>query len=63
MSISAITDPSRLADIVVAHLSMKIEEKQEILDALNVSVRLENFFKKCKARSKLLMLKRRFELA
>ncbi len=46
MSISAITDPSRLADIVVAHLSMKIEEKQEILDALNVSVRLEKLLEK-----------------
>ena len=46
MSISAITDPSRLADIVVAHLSMKIEEKQEILDALNVSVRLEKLLQK-----------------
>ncbi len=46
MSISAITDPSRLADIVVAHLSMKINEKQEILDALNVSKRLERLLKK-----------------
>ena len=46
MSISAITDPSRLADIVVAHLSMKIEEKQEILDALNVSERLEKLLEK-----------------
>jgi len=46
MSISAINDPSRLADIVVAHLSMKIEEKQEILDALNVSVRLEKLLEK-----------------
>ena len=46
MSISAITDPSRLADIVVAHLSMKIEEKQEILDALNVSERLEKLLQK-----------------
>ena len=44
MSISAITDPSRLADIVVAHLSMKIEEKQEILDALNVSNDLRNYY-------------------
>ena len=46
MSISAITDPSRLADIVVAHLSMKIEEKQEILDALDVSTRLEKLLEK-----------------
>ena len=40
MSISSITDPSRLADIVVAHLSMKIEEKQKVLEAINVEDRL-----------------------
>jgi ATP-dependent Lon protease len=40
MSISSITDPSRLADIIVAHLSMKIPEKQEILEAINVEKRL-----------------------
>merc|ERR1712072_1193751 len=46
MSISAINDPSRLADIVVAHLSMKITEKQEILEALNLEERLSILLKK-----------------
>ena len=33
MSISSIVDPSRLADVIVAHLTMKISEKQEVLEA------------------------------
>jgi ATP-dependent Lon protease len=39
MSISSITDPARLADIIVAHLTMKIPEKQEILAATNTETR------------------------
>ncbi len=46
MSISAITDPSRLADIIVAHLTMKIAEKQEILNATNVGERLQLLLEK-----------------
>ncbi len=46
MSISSITDPSRLADIIVAHLTMKIPEKQEILDAVNVETRLQLLLEK-----------------
>ncbi|MEX0799337.1 MAG: endopeptidase La [Bacteriovoracaceae bacterium] len=46
MSISSITDPSRLADIIVAHLTMKIPEKQEILDATNVHKRLQLLLEK-----------------
>ena len=46
MSISSITDPSRLADIIVAHLTMKIPEKQQILDAVNVQARLQLLLEK-----------------
>jgi len=46
MSISSITDPSRLADIIVAHLTMKIPEKQEILNATNVESRLQLLLEK-----------------
>ena len=46
MSISSITDPSRLADIIVAHLTMKIPEKQEILDAVDVESRLKLLLEK-----------------
>ncbi len=46
MSISSINDPSRLADIIVAHLTMKIPEKQEILDAVDVEQRLQLLLEK-----------------
>ena len=46
MSISSISEPSRLADIIVAHLTMKIPEKQEILDAVSVSKRLHLLLEK-----------------
>ena len=46
MSISSINDPARLTDIIVAHLSMKIEEKQAVLDCLDIEERLELLLKK-----------------
>ena len=46
MSISSINDPSRLADIIVAHLAMKIAEKQEILEAVELEDRLHKLLEK-----------------
>ena len=46
MSISSITDPSRLADIVVAHLAMKVQEKQKVLEAVNIDERLNFLLEK-----------------
>ena len=40
-SIASIQDPGRLADSVSAHLSIKIEMRQKILDTLNVCDRLD----------------------
>ena len=40
-SLSGIEDPSRLADTVAAHLSLKIEEKQKILEIEHPADRLE----------------------
>jgi len=41
-SLSSITDPSRLADTISAHLTLKLEEKQRTLEMLNVIERLEH---------------------
>lgn len=46
MSISSIGNPSRLADVIVAHLTMKISEKQQILDAQDVGERLKLLLEK-----------------
>ena len=40
-AISAITEPSRLADSVAAHLSVKIPDKQALLELTDVPQRLE----------------------
>ena len=43
-SISSIDDSGRLADTIAAHLPLKLESKQEVLDLDVVSKRLENLF-------------------
>ena len=40
-SLATIDDPSRLADTIAAHLSLKIEPKQELLEFSSVKARLE----------------------
>jgi len=43
-SISSIDDPGRLADTIAAHLPLKLENKQAVLDLAPVRDRLENLF-------------------
>ncbi|MDB5944880.1 MAG: lonA [Ramlibacter sp.] len=43
-SISSIDDPGRLADTIAAHLPLKLDNKQVVLDLADVKGRLENLF-------------------
>jgi ATP-dependent Lon protease len=43
-SISSIDDPGRLADTIAAHLPLKLDSKQSVLDLDDVKARLENLF-------------------
>src|SRR5689334_21858395 len=43
-SIASIDDPGRLADTIAAHLPLKLDNKQVVLDLANVKARLENLF-------------------
>ena len=43
-SISSIDDPGRLADTIAAHLPLKLESKQAVLELSSVKDRLENLF-------------------
>ncbi|MGD9772568.1 endopeptidase La [Diaphorobacter sp.] len=43
-SISSIDDPGRLADTIAAHLPLKLESKQLVLDLADIKQRLENLF-------------------
>ncbi len=40
-SLSSIDDPSRLADTIAAHMSVKIEDKQAVLEQVDLRARLE----------------------
>ena len=44
VSINQIDDPAKLADTVAAHLTLKIPEKQELLEAGSVKERLERVY-------------------
>jgi len=44
VSINQIDDPTKLADTVAAHLSLKIPEKQELLETAGTAARLERVF-------------------
>ncbi len=41
MSVASITDPARLADTIVAHLGIKLEDKEALLEAVDPAQRLE----------------------
>ncbi|MSQ67442.1 MAG: endopeptidase La [Gammaproteobacteria bacterium] len=41
-SLSSIDDPSRLADTIAAHMSIKIEDKQKILELTDLRARLDH---------------------
>ena len=43
-SISSIDDAGRLADTIAAHLPLKLENKQQVLDLASIKLRLENLF-------------------
>lgn len=43
-SLSQIKSPGKLADAVIAHLSIKISQKQELLEITNAAERLERIF-------------------
>ncbi|MDI9570278.1 MAG: endopeptidase La [Pseudomonadota bacterium] len=40
-TVSTIESPSKLADVIVSHVGVKLEEKQRILEIINVAQRLE----------------------
>ena len=41
MTVASIEDPSRLADTIVSHLGVKLDDKQQLLETVDVTERLE----------------------
>ena len=58
-SLGNIEDPGRLADTIAAHLTLKLEEKQSILEMLNVVDRLEHLLTVIEAEIDILQVEKR----
>jgi len=58
-SLAGIDDPGRLADAIAAHLSLKIEEKQQILEMREVRARLEHILRVMESEIDLLQVEKR----
>jgi ATP-dependent Lon protease len=60
-TVSAIEDPSRLSDTIAAHLSLKVKDKQDLLEIENPSKRLEELFEKLRSEIDILSLEGRLK--
>ncbi|MGC8807448.1 MAG: endopeptidase La [Thiomonas sp.] len=58
-SISGIDDPGRLADTIAAHLPLKLEQKQSVLDLHDVHARLENLLEQLEREVGILQVEKR----
>ena len=59
MSVSAIADPSHLADTIIAHLGIKLEDKQTLLETLAPAERLEKVLGFMRSEIEILEVERR----
>ena len=58
-SISSIDEPGRLADTIAAHLPLKLESKQEVLDLCPIKARLEKLYNQIEAEVDVLNVDKR----
>ncbi len=58
-SLSGIDDPDRLADTIAAHMSLRLDEKQVILELFNPSERLEHLLNIMESELDLLQVEKR----
>ena len=58
-SVASIADPSRLADTIVAHLGVKLEDKQEMLALIDPAERLERVLGHMRSEIEILEVERR----
>ncbi len=59
MSIQTVEDPSRLADIIVAHLNLKLEDKQATLELTDTGKRLERLLALMQGEIEILQVEKR----
>ena len=58
-TLSSIEDPSRLGDTIAAYLTLKLEDKQHILEAIQIQERLEKIFEFLESENEILQIERR----
>ncbi len=58
-SVASIEDPSRVADTIAAHLSLKLEEKQSLLEQIALDARIEHLLGIMEAEMELLKVEKR----
>jgi len=58
-SLTSIDDPGRLADTMSAHMSMKLDEKQKILEIVDIKSRLEHLLQLIQGETDVLQVEKR----
>ncbi|WP_237758237.1 LON peptidase substrate-binding domain-containing protein, partial [Legionella londiniensis] len=58
-SITGIEEPGRLADTIAAHMSLKVDDKQELLETLDIGTRLERLMAAIETEIDLLHVEKR----
>lgn len=58
-SLASIDDAGRLADTMAAHMSLKLDEKQHVLEMVDVQVRLEHLMGLMESESDILQMEKR----
>jgi len=58
-SLASIDEPSRLADTMAAHMALKLDEKQNVLEIANVQTRIEHLMALMENENDILQMERR----
>ncbi|OGL45527.1 MAG: endopeptidase La, partial [Candidatus Schekmanbacteria bacterium RBG_16_38_10] len=61
VSVISIDDPSRLSDTIISHLAIKMSEKQELLEASEVTKRIEKLHYLLQKEIEILMAEKKFQ--
>ena len=61
-SLGGIEDAGRLADTIAAHLPLKLEQKQEILEVFSITQRLEKLLSQLEAELDILQVEKRIRI-
>ncbi len=61
-TVSGIEEPGRLADVIASHLSLKVAQKQEVLEAFSARSRLEKLYEFFSREMEILEIERKINL-